>query len=212
FTANGGAVGTYFNAASQSSAVTDSFVADRFIIVAGNRLDISVDFLTGAFAGNLSVSVQYFDNGGNPLSESAKFPVTGTNGSNFKTFIFNDTAPANTQYASLKINVTGATWTTLRWRRVKVDLGIGFPTAFNMDGNWFRMLQQSFAFTNPIFFNGLWQPWNATTNNLTGVSIGRSGSQAGIGWVNAGGVADSKMWDAIATGTQKMFRLINDAN
>lgn len=210
FSSANDAVGTYFNAAAQASAITDAFVTDRFITWGGRRHDVTVDFMTAGLTGNLSVSLLYYDNGGNLISESAKLDITNSSDSYFKTYKFNDASPDNTRYAIFKIGVTGATWTMLRWRRVKVDYNVGFPTAFNMEGNWYRMLQQSFGFSNRISFNGPVRYWNSTDNTGSGASGGVSGTDSAFTMNNGTAPADQKVWDVLGKTNQLQLRLVKD--
>jgi hypothetical protein len=211
FSVNNGGVGLYFNVAARASAATVTFTSGNIPVTAGGPFTAAIDALVGSYAGTpLYVDVQYYDNNGTLIQDGANHDFVGINGSTYVTAAFTETVPANATQAQIRLVATNATWSFIRWRRVKVSLTETFNTAFNTDGSLYPLTGQDWSWSNRHVFNGGVNN-SVAAGTVSGVSPGRNGTLPDLLWKKVDAPADQKLWDAQQSDTQLTFRAINDA-
>jgi hypothetical protein len=207
---NGG-VGTYFNVNARAVAATVLFTSNNIPVTAGSPISVSIDALISNYAGTpLLADVQYFDNNGTLVQDGADHNWAGLNGANFNTLSFTETVPSGATQAAIRLVATNATWTFIRWRRVKVSQTESFSTAYNNEASLYYIASQDWTWVNRQMFGGVVSV-SLAAGTVSGVSVGKNGVNPNATFKKVDAPADQKIWDIQTTDTQLVFRTANDA-
>lgn len=119
--------GRYLSAAANNAAVTSSWTSGAFLVNGGQPVSTQAEILIDAAAtGAYYVDVQYYsstDGTGSTVLDGNNYNRNGAADGAWRYVGGTETPPATAKSARLRLVVSNATWTTLKWRRSKVEHG-----------------------------------------------------------------------------------------
>lgn len=210
FTANVGVDGPFFDAGNTSagSAITNSFTTDFIPVLAGFTAAWQLQYQVVGYQGDdLYCDILYYDAGGNVILDGPNYGMTRTDMGWWGNFWFKDVVPANATQARFRLVVTNAKWQVLRWKQVKGAMNRDFPTVFNTDSNWNKVLKQGYNWSGAIRFTGGLRVLDQTG----GITNGLDGIQPTVVFKTNTAPADQKTWILQADTGSFRLGMANDA-
>lgn len=127
--------GTAFKFAPNGTAITQLATSDKFAVVGSKPYILQAEiYVDSAATGNFYVDTIYYDATNTQVLDGNNSVLPVAFNDQYQWVSVGDTPPATAVSATIRLVYSGATWTTLKFRRIKIEAGTG-PSMYSQEAS-----------------------------------------------------------------------------